>query len=226
MIIDTKKIIYMKKSLIKFLLIALAFAMASCLSDDKKPSIEMIQKDLIGHSLTEGDDSGYYEESWRWTIEKGQISDFSVIDTVLDSDNGFVITAKMKLTNLSNGKSYNAITQIIYGLSNGKNWTLESVMSEGMSIVKTGKYDKFIKIEEGVCGEGIVVDGFDLDVLDLLKSNCYTVSNKGDISIEVGYRKRCGNDWIKESVVLDANDSFIIEGDNLMDLIIDYVELP
>lgn len=228
MIIDTTKYnnIYMKKTLIKSLLIALAFAMASCLSDNKKPSIEKIQKDLIGHSLTEGVDSGYYDKSWKWTIEKGQISDFIITDTLVNTDNGFVINAKMKLTNHVNGKAYNATAHIVYGLLNGKKWTIEYVMSEGMSIVKTGKYDKLVEIEKGLCGEGLIVDGYDWDVLDLLKNTCYTISNKGDITIEVGYRKRCAADWIKESIILKPNDSFVVECDNLLDVIIDYVELP
>lgn len=50
--------------------------MASRTTNIENLSSEKNPKDLVVHSLYEDTEPGYYDGSWIWTIEKGQISSF------------------------------------------------------------------------------------------------------------------------------------------------------
>ena len=211
----------MKKTSIFILtsmLIFIMFTVLSCTNNLEKPSPETIQKDLVGHTLTQGLEPGYYDQSWRWTIEEGQISNFMITDTILNTNDQFVIMTEMKLTNLVNDKAYHAKAKIGYDLLNSRNWALDYIVSEAMTIVKTGKYDNLIKTEEGKCGEGLFAF---LDI-DIINPTCFNVSNKGDITLEIGYRIFDGI-WSKGSAIINAYDNITFECDGF---IIDYVEKP
>ena len=111
-----------------------------------KPTPSQIQADLIGHSLSEGVDDGYYPSYWKWRIEKGEISNFRVISVDKDTPNEYEVTATMRLTSLS-GRAFDATVKVYYVSRGGSGWHLEFVRSLGMNTVRTGRYDGCITSE-------------------------------------------------------------------------------
>lgn len=177
-----------------------------------KPDYLQIQEELVGHSLTEGVEDGYYSSGWRWNIEDGEISDFVIISVLSDTPNEYVIIATMKLTSMV-GKAFNTKVKIRYILPACDDWNIEYITSLGMNVVKTGIYDNLIELEQGNCNDGFFV---------YTRRYCYFIENKGDIPLEIGYKKYNGT-WSKESTVIKAYDTYQIECD---DFIIDYIERP
>lgn len=109
------------------------------------PDPYQIQKDLIGHSLSEGVEDGYYSSSWKWIIERGEISGFMIESVDRQTSTDYQVTATMRLTGKS-GKAFDARVKVLYVRRN-TNWHLELVQSLGMSIVRTGRYDSCITSE-------------------------------------------------------------------------------
>lgn len=177
-----------------------------------KPNYGQIQEDLVGHSLKEGVENGYYSSDWKWIIEDGEISDFEIISVLSDTPNEYVIIATMKLTSMV-GKAFNTKIKIRYILPAYDDWKIEYITSLGMSVVKTGIYNDLINVERDNCNDGFFV---------YTRRYCYFIENKGDIPLEIGYKKYDGT-WSKESTVIKAYDTYQIECD---DFRIDYVELP
>lgn len=177
-----------------------------------KPDYLQIQEDLVGHSLSEGVENGYYSSGWKWIIEDGEISDFEIISVLSDTPNEYVIIATMKLTSMV-GKAFNTKVKIRYILPACDDWRIEYITSLGMSVVKTGLYNDLINVERDNCNDGFFV---------YTRRYCYFIENKGDIPLEIGYEKYDGT-WSKESTVIKAYDTYQIECD---DFRIDYVEIP
>lgn len=171
-----------------------------------QPSINKIQQDLIGHSLSEGVDNGYYPSYWRWTIKEGEISDFNIEQVLTNTNKEYCIIATMRITSMV-GKTYNAKVRISYILPETDDWTMEFVNSEGMHIIKTGKYDDLVKIEKD--------------------EYFYYIRNNSDISLEVGgislYWVTAGRqDWGRFSEIIGPH-SYTQFNDETY---IDYVERP
>lgn len=177
-----------------------------------KPNYQQISQDLVGHRLTEGVENGYYSPDWKWIIEDGEISDFEIISVLADTPNEYVIIATMKLTSMI-GKAFNTKVKIRYILPTYDDWKIEYITSLGMSVVKTGIYNDLINVKRDNCNDGFFV---------YTRRYCYFIENKGDIPLEIGYKKYDGT-WSKESTVIKAYDTYQIECD---DFRIDYVELP
>lgn len=108
-----------------------------------KPDSDDIQKDLVGHSLSEGYDNGYYPSYWKWKIESGEISNFRIISIDKDTPDDYELTATMRLTSIS-GKAFDAKVKVLYVSNGNYGWRMEYVQSLGMNIVKTGRYDSCI----------------------------------------------------------------------------------
>jgi hypothetical protein len=161
----------MKTSFVFSLLgLAIMMALASCLSPDNqgngyynnsgdgsvntsgrtaslsKPDANQMQSDLIGHSLSEGIENGYYSSSWRWKIEQGEISNFRILSVNKDNSTDYEVTAAMRLTAMS-GRAFDAKVKILYVSRGNWGWQLEYVQSLGMNIVKTGRYNSCITSE-------------------------------------------------------------------------------
>lgn len=111
-----------------------------------KPNANQIQSDLIGHSLSEGIENGYYSSSWRWTIERGEISNFRILSVDRDDATDYELTVSMRLTAMS-GKAFDTKAKVLYVLHGSMGWQMEYVQSLGMDIVKTGRYNSCITSE-------------------------------------------------------------------------------
>lgn len=171
-----------------------------------KPSINQIQQDLIGHSLSEGVDNGYYPSYWCWTIKEGEVSDFTIEQVLTNTKKEYCIIANMRITSMV-GKAYDAKVKISYVLPETDDWTMEFVNSEGMHIIKTGKYDNLVKLEKD--------------------EYYYYIRNNSDISLEVGgislyWVTTSRQDWCRFSEII-APHSYKQFNDETY---IDYVERP
>lgn len=171
-----------------------------------KPNVEQIKQDLIGHSLSEGVKDGYYPSYWRWTIREGEISSFSIEQVIKDSSSEYEILSNMRLTSRA-GKSFNAKVRICYIFNDSEGWQIQFVQSQGMYIVKTGKYNSCIDVDKD--------------------SNYYYFINGCDISLEVGGIKYCWvtagrQEWVRFSEVIAPHDKYTM----MYDYRIDYVEIP
>lgn len=112
-----------------------------------KPDYLQIQEDVVGHSLSEGVEDGYYLSSWRWVIKDGEISDFNIESVLSDTPQDYLLVASMRLTS-EVGKAFDAKVKIRYILPQNDDWTIEFVQSMGMHIVKTHMYNDCVKIEK------------------------------------------------------------------------------
>lgn len=168
-----------------------------------KPDINQIQKDLCGHSLSEGVDNGYYPSTWQWIISEGEISDF-VIDKVLsDTPKEYLIITKMRLTS-EVGKAFDATVKIRYILPDDDDWSIDFIQSQGMYIVKTLMYNDCVKLEKG--------------------DYWYYLVNQCDIALEIGGKELQYHGWEKYVHVVPAHSNHCMY--NPDDIIIDYVERP
>lgn len=168
-----------------------------------KPNAEQIKQDLIGHSLSEGVKDGYYQSDWRWTIREGEISNFSIEQVIKDSSSEYEIFSNMRLTSRV-GKSFNAKVRICYIFNNSEGWHIQFVQSQGMYIVKTGKYDDCAKIEK---------DGW-----------WYYIKNYCELALEVGGEELHYDGWRKFSHVVEPHGSYCMY--NPDEINIEYVERP
>ena len=170
-----------------------------------KPDYFQIQEDLVGHSLSEGVDDGYYSSDWKWIIREGEISGFTIENILTDNPQEYLIIAKMRLTS-EEGKAFDVKVKIRYVLPQNDDWTIDFIQSLGMYIVKTGVYETCITKEKGAYGYFYVVN------------NC-------DRHLEVGGKEfNVYGGWSeKRSFVVSPHDSYGMICD---DFKIDYVEVP
>ena len=174
--------------------------------DKAKPNVEQIKRDLVGHSLSEGVKDGYYPSYWRWTISEGEISNFSINQVIIDSSTEYEILSSFRLTSRA-GKSFDSKVRICYIFNNSEGWHIQFAQSQGMYIVKTGKYNSCINVDKD--------------------SNYYYFINGCDISLEVGGIKYCWvtagrQEWVKFSEVIAPHEKYTM----MYDYRIDYVEIP
>lgn len=174
--------------------------------DKTKPSIEQIKQDLVGHSLAEGVQEGYYPSYWRWNIREGEISNFKIGQVIRDSSSEYEIITNMRLTSRA-GKAFDAKVRIHYVFDNTEGWHIRFVQSQGMYIVKTGIYTDCIKLDKD--------------------SNYNYFINVCDISLEVGGIEYCWvtagrQEWVKFSEIIAPHDKYTM----MYDYRIDYVEIP
>ena len=173
-------------------------------------SVQEICRDLIGHVVTEGTNNGYYDRSWRWTIEAGEISNFQILNVRENSSERYTIDASMHLSAGPRAHTYKA-TVTIYYVRTGYGWEIDLVKSREMETVRTYRYDDCINaaIEYGgIQGERIAFE------------------NHCDVPLEIGgkaYDEYSG--WQKFSVTISPNDEAIY-GHFVQDFTIDYVERP
>lgn len=170
-----------------------------------KPNILQIQKDLVGHSLSEGVDDGYYSSGWRWVLKNGEISNFRIESILSDTPKEYLFVANMRLTN-EVGKSFDAKVKVRYVLPQNDDWTIEFVQSLGLSIVKTQVYNNCIRTD---------LDSY-WSVLRI-ENNC-------DTALEVGLKIFKYNEWKKISVIVNPHNSESLYSVN--DFRIGYVSIP
>lgn len=173
-----------------------------------KPNENQMQADLIGHSLSEGVEDGYYSSSWKWNIERGEISNFRILSVDKDNETDYEVTAAMRLTAMS-GKAFDVVARILYVSRGNYGWHLEYIQSLGMDVVKTGRYDGCITYEYD--------DWF----------GCTFVYNNCEIPIEVGGRRYA---WVTTDRQECVRFSEVVQPHgkvSVYDLLsIDYCEVP
>lgn len=137
-----------------------------------KPNIDKIKNDLASETLTEGFDKDrcWFSENQRWNLSKYNINNFTIDEVLRDSEKEYVIIASMRLENDRN--AFDAKVKISYILPKQDNWEMEYVMSSGLSIVRTHKYDDLVNYEIKDDGWGGV--------------NALFITNKSNVELVVG----------------------------------------
>lgn len=162
------------------------------------PSAEKIQADLVDRKLPEGKEDGYFSSDWRWTIERGEISDFMIVKETNMSPRKYKIEAQMKLKK-SSSYGFDANVEIIYELRDGEvDWTIDCVQSLGLDIIRTGDYD----------GKVIVDDNYLVNKCDAPLLVGYTIVNSSGTSkreshVVAGNSKWSYTGWSFEMAVID-----------------------
>lgn len=172
-----------------------------------KPNENQIKLDLVGHSLSEGKQMGYYPQSWRWNITENGISDFQILSVEEDSKTNYVITVSMRLS--SDTRAFDAKAKICYKLDDINDWQIEFVQSMGMDIVKTHRYDDCVKcsIKRGWAFGHLVAE-----------NNC-------EVALEVAGREIQGGEWVPFSRIIPPHTEIEVSIYDT-DFIVDYVERP
>lgn len=113
-----------------------------------KPDEARIKADMVGHSFGEGFPKSqcFFGDSWRWTVEEGEIKDFKMGEVVEDSETTYTFNASMVLQS-GEYVSYDADVEVYYVLPSGQDWKMDLVKSRGVKVVRTGKYDDCIRGE-------------------------------------------------------------------------------
>ena len=172
-----------------------------------KPNEQTIQSDLVGHSLSEGKQDGYYPQSWKWVIKENSISDFRIISIEEDSKTRYSIVANMRLS--SDTRAFDAKVLICYVLDDIHDWQIEFIQSKGMDIVKTHRYDDCVKcyITGGISG-GLVGE------------------NNSEIALEVaGHELTCSGKWVTFCRLIPPHKQTLISYSDY-DFRVDYIERP
>lgn len=160
------------------------------------PGIKQILKDLIDHSLAESVENGYRQDDWRWKIEEGQIRQFKIVQVVKRTKSQYIIVAKMRL---SNGYyAYDANVKIKYVYTTKNRWKMDYVISEGMYIVVTHEYDRFIRSE-------IIDDGWG-------GTYCVQITNLSELSLSIGGEILTYDGWQKFSKLVPAGEKVTAGG--------------
>ena len=137
-----------------------------------KPDEAQIQKDMVGHQLTEGfeKEKCWFHEDYRWKIREGEIRDFMIEEVLRADTKEYIFIATMRLQSELN--AFNARVKVSYVLPDTEDWKIEFVKSLGVTILKTHKYDDLISC-------AIEDDGWGgVDAL--------FITNKAEIEVGVG----------------------------------------
>ncbi len=182
----------------------------TCLSsiNPPRPDILQIQKDLVGHSLSEGVQNGYYPSNWRWVIKEHEISNFQIEEVLSNTPTEYMLIAIMRLTS-DMGKAFDATVKIRYVLPRNDDWIIEFAQSQGLYIVKSDKY----------------IDCISCEIYKGAWSWYYCLENNCEIALEVGGRILESGKWEKFSKIVAAHSKETI-GWVVEDGRIDYVEIP
>ena len=166
--------------------------------------------DLVGRSITEGTDDGYYHSDWKWTIKQGEIKKIKVLSVRENTTKRYTADVKIRL---SRGERSHAIdaTLTVYYIYSNHGWEIQFVKSRGIKIVRTHRYDDCIRAS--------------LDYGGIQGNRVYLV-NDCDITLEVGgktYHEYGG--WKTFSVRVSPHSDCIYDS-MIEDFTIDYIELP
>lgn len=173
-----------------------------------KPDETQISKDLVGHTLSEGKENGYYPQSWKWKILDDGVSDLKILSIEENSNNRYVVSVSMRLS--SDTRAYDAKALISYILDDISDWKIEFIQSKGMDIVKTHRYDDCIKcsIKRGWLMGNLVAE-----------NNC-------EIALEVAGRElNYSKEWVTFCCVIPPHQEKVISN-NDTDFRVDYIERP
>lgn len=172
------------------------------------PSESVIATDLIGRSITEGVDNGYFGSKWKWTFESGEIQQLIILSkNVYDDYCSFVVA--MTLKSESSPTRYNATVQVDYSLVKNR-WKLTTVMSKGVRVVDSGRYRDCISTKIDSDGWGGV--------------DCLKIKNNIDSALLVGgvIRTDESDEWHKFSLVINGTTTMGVGGTFNYGSVVDY----
>lgn len=173
-----------------------------------KPDEVQISKDLVGHTLSEGKENGYYPQSWKWKILEDGVSELKILSIEEESSNRYVVNVSMRLS--SDTRAYDTKAQISYILDDLHDWTIEFVQSKGMDIVKTHRYDDCVKC---YISRGWLIGNL------IAENNC-------EIALEVAGRElNHSGEWITFCCIVPPHQEKVISN-NDTDFRVDYIERP
>lgn len=171
-----------------------------------KPSVGMMQIDLIGRYISDNNPDGYRDRNWRWRIDDGEIKEFRILETPLDNESTYVTVAQVVL-NAGGNYSYDTKLKLIYRNSPRDGWKLDSVSAISIKLISDGTYDDCITIEK---------------TSDLYGEHWY-ISNNCDAPLGVYYRTLSASGWKKHFVTVKGNSQTKASPWSLKDCVIDYV---
>jgi len=173
-----------------------------------KPDEVQMTADLVGHTLSEGKENGYYPQSWKWKILENGVSNLKITNVQESSSTRYVVTVSMRVS--SDTRAYDAKALVSYVLGDISDWQIEFVQSQGLDIVKTHRYDDCVKcyITRSLIGRGLDAE-----------NNC-------EIALEVAGRElNCLGEWVTFCRIVPPHQSTRISY-NDTDFRVDYIERP
>lgn len=165
-----------------------------------KPTPAMMQRDLIGHKLTEGFENGYHEEGWTWTIKRGDISHFRIVKVLEQSNTKYTVVAKMNIN--EEYFTYDTTCKISYRKSatgrNAKKWKFDYVNSMGMKVVASHEYDNCIRA-------AVIDDGWG-------GTYCLKLTNSSEMRLVVAGDFLTDGTWRRFAVPVEGFSSMTVGG--------------
>lgn len=171
-----------------------------------KPSVGMMQIDLIGRYISDNNPDGYRDRNWRWRIDDGEIKEFRILETPLDNESTYVTVAQVVL-NAGGNYSYDTKLKLIYRNSPRDGWKLDSVSAISIKLISDGTYDDCITF---------------VKTSDLYGEHWY-IANNCDAPLGVYYRTLSASGWKKHFVTVKGNSQTKASPWSLKDCVIDYV---
>lgn len=109
-----------------------------------KPDENRIASDLVGRSISEGIDEGYFDADWTYKIKPGNISGLKISNVVVDQEDLYIVEVNTKIKPGGN-YYYNAKLKVNYVNSPERGWIMDEIKSLGLKVVSNGAYDSSIK---------------------------------------------------------------------------------
>lgn len=179
-----------------------------CTIIPETPDADRIKLDLIGRKVN-GLPGSHLGESWSWTIERGEIHDFKIVNT---KDSGSQTKEyNVTFTLQDKGGAYNVVANIYYTIAGRNDWELDVLLPNELQVVRTGRYDGSIS-----SGIGQYLVGTFLEI-----------RNNSDAALLVGFTTISSQGTAKRhSMVLRGGENKSFNELGLKDYTIDFVERP
>lgn len=172
------------------------------------PTIEIIKQDLVGRVCQDKED-GYFGGGTH-EIKEGSIKEIKILEEIT-KNNEYQVKAILSLQDRPGSVIYKVTSEIKYILGDGDYWTIDYLGSNGVEVVKSGQFEKFIT-------SNIVSVGCEKEL---------HITNYSDATLLVGGILCINGEWQKFSVTVDPNNTKSIGGiffGNVSDYEIHFVE--
>lgn len=177
-----------------------------------KPDANRMASDLIGCTISEGYENGYHPADWTFTIERGQIQDFEILDVLIDQPDLYVVEVNMKLKPDASFY-YDTFLKINYRNSPSEGWIIDNIMSQGMDVVSNGAYDDCVRLRIDEDGWG--------------GTKGLYVRNNSNSSLIVGGKLLNNDGWTRFSVGVEPHEESmtggLFGGGSVRDYCVDFV---
>lgn len=173
------------------------------------PNQYSIKKDLVGRVVTEQED-GYAGGKMVITLNENNIKSIEIVN---QSSMGPYLNYDVNLVLQENGGALTVSCELQYERNQYNGWQLKIVLSKQINYIKTGYYDRYIKIGD-VWGPLVGYDRL-------------PITNNSDITLVVGGVYFDGQIWKKFYHSLPGNEiTDVIIDWNIHNVEIHFVELP